>query len=178
MRGKGAVCGLVAACCLGLGSGWAAGQDLTRPNRQNRNRAEPLAIVSDTSLDDWAFGDAAGARRFRDHLERMLQKKVAQVEQLFVLTPLQRQKLTLAGHGDIKRLLETVDDARQEFQRARNDAARLAEVRKSLRTTLHLAVAFGPFELGSFFDKTLRKMFDDKQLQKKPLGKPNASEGP
>jgi hypothetical protein len=83
---------------------------------------------------------------------------------MFVLTAAQRDKLRLAGHGDIKRLLEEVEDSSREFDLAKQDTDRLREVRTNLRT-LDLLLSDGPFELGSLFRKTLRKMFDEKKLK-------------
>ena len=85
---------------------------------------------------------------------------------MFVLTAAQRDKLRLAGHGDIKRLVDGVEDARREFHLAKQDIDRLSEVRKQLRN-VDLRVSYGPFELGSLFQKTLLKMFDEKQLKRR-----------
>jgi hypothetical protein len=170
-----AVRGLVAVWYLCLGAGWAADQGPATVRPETRDRAERGVIVSDAVFDDWALGGAAGAKRFRDHLETMLRKRIGQVEQMFLLTPAQRQKLTLAGHGDIKRLLETVEDARRDFDLASGDVTRLSEIRKNLRV-LDVAVSYGPFEIGSLFEKTLRKMFDEKKLKKRSSGERKRSE--
>ncbi len=120
-------------------------------------------------FDEWAFGGVAGARRFRVRLENLLRNKIDEVEQMFVLTAAQRDKLRLAGHGDIKRLLDAIEDARREFDKAKHDIDRLREVQKDLRS-VDLRVSSGPFELGSLFHKTLLKMFDEKQLKRKSPG--------
>ncbi len=124
-------------------------------------------IPEEDSFDDWAFGGEAGARRFREQLDGLLEKKLRGVDTLFVLTEPQRKKLQLAGKGDIRRVLELVDRARDEYARARADAGRLAELQKDLKL-IELRITDGLFEDRSLFTKTLRKMFDDRQLTRKP----------
>ena len=93
---------------------------------------------------------------------------------MFRLTPAQRQKLKLAGHGDIKRVFESIEDARREFDLASQELDRL-EVRKELRM-LDVAATYGPFETGSLFQKTLRKMYGEKQLRRRAPGEKTTSE--
>jgi hypothetical protein len=135
---------------------------------EGAGKPEPESIIpAEDSFDDWAFGGEDGARRFRDQLDKLLVSKILEVEQVFRLTHAQRQKLMLAGRGDLLRLLDVVEDARSEFQRARWDIDRLTELRKDLGF-VDLRVTEGPFEMGSLFSKTLRKMLDEKQLVRRP----------
>jgi len=136
---------------------------------------EAVLPVGPPEIDDPAFSGKVGAERLRNQLERLLTKRIEEIEQMFLLTDAQRQKLKLAGHGDIKRLIEMVDE-RGEFILAKHDIDRLNEVRKNLRT-LDLLVSNGPFEFGSFFQKTLRKMFDEKQLKIRSPGEKKTSVG-
>lgn len=131
-------------------------------------KPEPASsIPAEDSFDDWAFGGVDGARRFRDQLEKLLRRKIHEVDQVFRLTVAQRQKLMLAGRGDLLRLLDVVEDARSEFQRARLDSDRLTDLRKDLGF-VDLCVTNGPFEMVSLFSKTLHKMLDEKQLVRRP----------
>jgi hypothetical protein len=140
------------------------GQNLLRNDVLDEATPEPAPIIpAQDSFDDWAFGGKAGEQRFRNQLDKLLRRKVNEVEQFFQLTEAQRRKLTLAGRGDIQRLLEMVEDARKEFQLARTNVRRLAELQKDLRL-VELRVSDGLFEMGSLFAKTLRKMVDEKQL--------------
>ena len=113
------------------------------------------------SFDDWAFGGAEGLLRVRQQLDKLLDRKLREVEQIFQLTPAQRRKLRLAGKGDLLRVLDLIEDAHREFERARTDAGRLVELQKTLRL-VELKVVEGPFEIGSLFSKTLRKMVDER----------------
>jgi hypothetical protein len=155
-----------------------AGNSRRRPEAQPRHRRddaeegagkpEPESIIpAEDSFDDWAFGAVDGARRFRDQLEKLLRRKIHEVDQVFQLTVAQRQKLMLAERGDLLRLLDVVEDTRSEFQRARLDSDRLTELRKDLGF-VDLSVTNGPFEMGSLFSKMLHKMLDEKQLVRRP----------
>jgi len=141
-----------------------AGKIPAREDAGDGAKPEPVPIIpAEDSFDDWAFGGKSGEERFRNQLDKLLQRKIHEVEQVFQLTEAQRRKLKLAGRGDIQRLLEMVEDARREFQLARSDLRRLAELQKDLRL-VELRVSDGLFEMGSLFAKTLRKMIDEKQL--------------
>ena len=132
-------------------------------------KLEPAPIIPvEDSFDDWAFGDKGGEARFRSQLDKLLQKRVHEVEQVFQLTEAQRRKLKLAGRGDIQRLLDMVENARTEFQLARLNIRRLAELQRDLRL-VELRVSDGLFEMGSLFTKTLRKMVDEKQLVRRTV---------
>jgi len=125
------------------------------------------SVPDEDSFDDWAFGGEQGAKRFRDQLDNLLQSKLQVVDRVFQLTEQQRRKVKLAGRGDIKHLLEMVDDSRREFQRARLDMKRLPELQRQLRL-VDLRVSKGPFEAGSILAKTLRKMFEEKEFTARP----------
>jgi hypothetical protein len=125
------------------------------------------SIPDEDSFDDWAFGGEQGERRFRDQLDDLLRSKLQVVDRVFQLTEPQRRKVQLAGRGDIKHLLQMVDDSRREFDRACLDLRRLPELQKQLRL-VDLRVSNGPFEAGSILAKTLRKMFDERELMARP----------
>ena len=125
------------------------------------------SIPDEDSFDDWAFGGDQGEKRFRDQLDNLLQNKLWAVERVFQLTEQQRRKVKLAGLGDIKHLLEMVNDSRREFERACLDIRRLPILQKQIRL-IDLRVSTGPFEAGSILAKTLRKMSDENQLTARP----------
>jgi hypothetical protein len=110
-----------------------------------------------------------GAKTFRTHLDKLLEKRLREVEAMFALTEPQRKKLRLAGKGDIQRVLDLLDEARGEFEGARGDAGKLAELQRDLKL-IEMRVSDGLFGDRSLFTKTLRKMFDDRQLTRRPAG--------
>jgi hypothetical protein len=131
---------------------------------------EPAPSLPVGTLDDWAFGGKQGFQRFRGQLDVMLTTKIHEVERTLRLTPRQRQKLRLAGHGDIARLLDLVNDARKEFELAKSDIDRLAEVQRYLRS-VDLRIVSGPFESSSLFAKTLRKMAHEEGIATARVGR-------
>src|SRR4029079_3913829 len=76
--------------------------DVDAPARpQDARRAgdaeEPEALSDDDdSFDGWAFGGKEGRRKFRLQLDRLLDRKLAEVKQFFDLTEAQERKLRLA----------------------------------------------------------------------------------
>lgn len=144
-------------------------QNLQHEERQRQAAPGGLPHEGPPEIDSWVSSGKAGKDRFRDPLERLLMKKIKEVDQLFELKAEQRQKLRLAGHGDIKRILEAVEDSRRNFDLTKKDADLPVPQRQDLRT-LELLVNSGPFEFGSLFHKTLRKMFVEQQLKRRPAG--------
>ncbi|QEH33723.1 hypothetical protein OJF2_22290 [Aquisphaera giovannonii] len=126
-------------------------------------------IPQDDSFDDWAFGGGDGLAKFREQLDRLLESRLREVEAMFALSDAQRRKLRLAGKGDIRRVLDLIEEAREEFDQARVDVRRLAELQRDLKL-IELRVSEGLFRDRSLFSKTLRKMFDDRQLTRRPAG--------
>jgi hypothetical protein len=116
------------------------------------------------TLDQLVFGNGQNAENGRRRLDALLNQKIIAVDQFCQLTENQKQKLQLAGRGDIKRFTDRVESLRPAFQQVHvivdeNDArevstwaGKLAWDTKTLRSTLGL----GLFEDGSLFAKTLR----------------------
>jgi hypothetical protein len=134
------------------------------------DEAEQTPTLSAGTLDDCVFGGKRGLQSFRGQLDAMLTRRIYEVERKLQLTPQQRQKLRLAGHGDIARLLDMVNDTRKEFELAKSDIDRLAEVQRHLRS-VDLLIVTGLFESGSLFAKTLRKMVHDDSVAIAPAGR-------
>ena len=124
-------------------------------------------IPDDDSFEDWAFGGELGELVFRRQLDTSLKKKLHSLSRVFQLSEGQRQKLRLAGHGDIKRLLEMIDASRSEFHQVRLDLRRLPELQKKL-FAIDLRVSKGLFESGSILAKTLAKMNVENELMARP----------
>jgi hypothetical protein len=71
--------------------------------------------INRSALMQAVFGKQA--RQARDHLERLLRQRIEFADCLCGLSALQKQKLELAGRGDIVRLLRRVDDLQQTPQK-------------------------------------------------------------
>jgi hypothetical protein len=115
------------------------------------------AVLGRENFDRWIYGDGVGEDQRRTFLYSRLATKVdIAVHELHLNVP-QRDKLRLAGMGDIKRFFDRVQERRLEFELARRD---LTAGRWVLSQLLALSDEFqaGPFGDGSLFAKTLRKM--------------------
>jgi len=128
-------------------------------------RPRPI-VVSDQQFDRWVFG-VFGADGFRRRAELSLTSHLNDVDRICPLTAVQKNKLLLAGRGDIKRYFDHVEAARikihdqsidrvevqailQEFQRrAPNSRPELFGEKslfsKSLKNTL-TAEQFGRYQ--------------------------------
>ena len=87
------------------------------PNRPKRRRV----VILEETFDQVVFGSTGDSESGRAYLEKMLSRKIADVEQVRRPTPLQQKRLQLAGRGDIKRLLDRIEDERKAFQCVRDD---------------------------------------------------------
>ncbi|MFO0890155.1 MAG: hypothetical protein U0790_13575 [Isosphaeraceae bacterium] len=138
------------------------------PREEGAAPREPMIPVED-SFEDWAFDGMAGAAKFRQQLEKLLDRKLAEVKQVFHLSEAQERKLRLAGKGDVQRVLDLIEQTRREFERSRSNPDRLVELRRNLRL-IELRVSDGLFEMDSLLTKTLRKLYDGKQLVRRTSG--------
>lgn len=111
--------------------------------------------VTDTTLDRWIFGPAGSGEATRAALDRLLTRRIGLVDLRCGLTDAQKRKLQLAGRGDIKRLLDRIDQIRPEFTEVKEDATRrdafFVEKIVPFESVLHT----GPFDGNSLYAKTL-----------------------
>jgi hypothetical protein len=128
--------------------------------------AEPRFVVAEETFDRWLLGSTGDTDSARAYLESLLQRKVDDINQVRKLSPAQRKKLILAGRGDIKRLFDRIEDERKEFHRLRTDADQCGEFLRELQP-LRVTIRQGPFDFGSIFAKTLKKMLDEGQLARR-----------
>jgi len=97
-------------------------------------------------------GSAAEVRR---ELAHYLREKIVAVDLVCQLTDGQKQKLQLAGRGDIERLLNRVAEQRRQLQPHDNDERRAIPQNFQLEAeAMRDAVRSDPFDDGSLFAKT------------------------
>jgi len=139
---------------------------------QNEDPAPELQhTVAHRAFDLEVFGSTGDAATARDFMNGLLANKISRSEGMHRCSPLEKKKLELAGHGDIKRLLDRIEEERKVFDRAWEDPGRSRESLLRLRT-LRLEIRRGPFGAESLFAKTLKKMGDTEGLAR---GKPGHS---
>jgi hypothetical protein len=134
-----------------------------------------LSIVN---FDEAIFGRSTPGTtldpaRERQRIAALLARKVSDVERLTELTFAQRQKLELAGRGDVYRLFERVEDLRLkchgvcENDQEQNGMSLLLKWARGVSSEiqpLKAALAAGPFGEKSLFAKTLAGMISPGQI--------------
>jgi|GEM_PF-1885963 len=103
----------------------------------------------------------------RERLDRFLQRRLRSIERICGLADGQKEKLELAGRGDIKRFWGRVETQREKLVSARNedDLAVFTESSRELKA-LRRACRSGPFDEESLFVKTLKNVLTPEQAAK------------
>ncbi len=127
-------------------------------------------------FDMWVFGNqfnmvnvngvnVAKNNGPRGKLDAMLALKVDEVEKLGGLSSSQREKLRLAGRGDIREFLEQVEVKRRKFEEVRKDQQRFGMFYQEIQP-LRNAFQGGLFTEDSLFGKSLAHTLDPTQAAK------------
>jgi hypothetical protein len=119
------------------------------------------------NLDRWVYGNLQTEGSRRTYLENRLRSRIHQVSTNLALSPLDVQKLSLAGRGDIKHLFDRVEVMRGRFDDVRAD---LFEGRGFLNVDLAPVChefEWGPYGEGSLFAKVLRKIENESPAEKR-----------
>lgn len=114
-------------------------------------------------MDRQAFqpdGTAAGARK---RLDTMLGLQIDAIDRACNLTEAQKQKLQLAGRGDIKRFFSRFEDAKRRFQLVKNDPNMAQGIHMEIQP-LQITLQAGLFHDTSLFAKSLRNTLSDEQF--------------
>ncbi|MGC8639413.1 MAG: hypothetical protein ACP5XB_05990 [Isosphaeraceae bacterium] len=131
--------------------------DENAPTRKRR--------VAQVCFDLLVYGNGLNAGLARARCENILAHLIDQIDRTQSLSPMQRNKLLLAGHRDMKRLFDLAEDQRKTFESLRTDADRCAEFLVSLRP-LFPRLRGNPLGAGSLFSKTLRKIVNEDKRMK------------
>ncbi len=125
-------------------------------------RAQPGFALSRFNQTVFGGMDGTSIRQF----SQILQDRIMAVDALCGALPGVARKLELAGHGDIKRLRDRIDELRKEFLQFDERGDRQVPVDLMQRANeLRRAIESGPFDGNSMFENTLKHLFDaDQQL--------------
>ena len=138
----------------------ARAQDLDEPDEQP---AVQQVAIDESNFDRWVFGNVGGNNvSARDRLEALLTLSIDEADRTCKLTEGQKKKLRLAGHGDLKRFLERVDDARRIFHQLNRDQNNINQIYQET-VPLSATLRVGLFGDDSFFAKTLKTTLDREQ---------------
>lgn len=123
---------------------------------------QPVFVMADENFEQWIFREFQNAAGARGRLDSLLTLNIESVAQVCGLTESQRQKLWLAGRGDIKRFFERVDELRRKFQLVKTDQNRIQELFRDVQP-LHATFTAGPFGETSIFFKALKNTLTSEQ---------------
>jgi Leucine-rich repeat (LRR) protein len=144
----------------------AAGEAAAENNLQLVPPALRSLETGDNSYERVIFGgrgeSAAGVRLW---LDALLLRKVETVDRFSRLTEPQKQKLHLAGRGDIKRFFDSVEEQRRQIVMIDENALdrkKIDEITQAAHQLRHV-LDLGPFEEGSLFAKAVRRTLSPQQ---------------
>lgn len=123
---------------------------------------QPQFQLQENQFDLWVFNNQQNVANARKHLETTLKMYTADVDRSCQLTPPQRQKLMLAGRGDIYSFFERVDEARARFKASNRNQQNINELWQ-LAQPLQAAYRAGLFTKDSLFMKTLKRTLTPEQ---------------
>jgi hypothetical protein len=120
----------------------------------------PLLHVQQFDLH--VFGRVESVEETHARLDKVLNVQLRRLDRQYRLTDAQREKLFLAGQGDIKRALDRVGELRRKFELAqfdRNTLIQLLQEARRIGTQLDGAI----FGVDSLFTKTVATTITDEQ---------------
>jgi hypothetical protein len=123
---------------------------------------QPVFVMADENFEQWIFREFQNAAGARGRLDALLTLNIETVAQSCGLTEPQRQKLWLAGRGDIKRFFDRVDELRRKFQLVKTDQNRIQELFREVQP-FHATFSAGPFGESSIFFKALKNTLTSEQ---------------
>jgi len=113
--------------------------------------------VTSATFENWLMGGKGKFDDLRPRLEKGLEAKIAAVDRVCKLSEMQKQKLVLAGRGDIHGAVTRADELRQEFERTLHDPKKSIAVFEASRPLRQLLNS-GMFAENSLFDKILKSI--------------------
>ena len=131
------------------------------------------AALTEDQFREWADQTVFGANRTvaacRARLVGRLELTLEHLDRTCGITDAQAKKLRVAGYGDIKRVLDRLEDIKRSFALVKDDPVEVARLQSDIKD---MGAASGRplFEDGSIFWKTLRKTLRSDQAAKYDFG--------
>jgi hypothetical protein len=111
-------------------------------------------------MDQWVFGRYGGSGGARNKLDSSLLLRIQDLERACGVTEAQKQKLRLAGRGDIKRFFDKVEELKRKYERGQNDPN--ANIWQEIQP-LQVELNSGLFGDNSLYAKTIRRTLNHDQ---------------
>jgi hypothetical protein len=163
-------CAIAAILVVLVGAGQLArAQDDDDEEEAPAAPAGRVFLMNETTFDQWVFGNMGGsssATAARIKLESLLSLHTDEIERSCGLDSLQKRKLLLAGHGDIKRFFDRVDVVRRKFEKLKNDQNQLGQFWPEIQP-LQMVYNTGLFNDESLFGKMLKTTLSPEQATRR-----------
>jgi hypothetical protein len=127
--------------------------------------AQPVFMFADENFDQWLYQDMQNAAGARGRLDAQLAMRLDDVVASCGLDDVQREKLHLAGRGDIKRIFDRIEQLRRQFQSVKTDQNRIGEIMQAMQP-IQLMLRTGTFGETSLFAKALRSTLSSEQVDR------------
>jgi len=114
---------------------------------------QQVRVYTEQAFDVYVLGGAGSIDQVRSRFDSVLKLRIEAAARTRPLTREQREKLELAGRGDIKRQFADIEAKRKEFEGLRRDFQKASEFLREISRAR--AVQSMPFGDGSLFAKVL-----------------------
>ncbi len=118
---------------------------------------------TDQQLDQWVFQQYGNASTARARLKESLKLYTEDVDQTCSLSDAQKQKLQLAGQGDVERFFRKYKEFKTQFQASRNNQQKVNQIFQDIRP-LQAKLTTGLFDRKSLLQKCLVNTINRKQF--------------
>jgi hypothetical protein len=127
-----------------------------------------IAIPRRPGLDEQGFlrsllGGPNSTETLQEVLEFRLERRLEETEREYHLSPDQKNKLALAGRGDIKRFVDRVNEVRNQFLLVQSDRIEISTLLRNSKS-FQKEIATGVFGDNSLFAKTFAKVISRQQV--------------
>lgn len=121
-------------------------------------------VLNAQQFDQWVFGNSnvQGAPGARKKMDTLLSLQIEEMDRTCGLSDSQKEKLRLAGRGDVERFFDRVEEKRRELQDKSYDQNKIGEIYQQLQP-FQATLNGGLFDDGSLFAKIVAKALDPEQ---------------
>jgi hypothetical protein len=140
--------------------------DLVNKSRQpaaNEQRSINVPNIG-AMIDNWVYRNDEGGGSPQERLESQLRMKVDSLGRSFGIPENQKQKLLLAGQGDIRRLVDRVEQFKSHYRSERITVDEWRRVRQEAQKLREPLSGDGLFAGDSLFAKTLASILSPEQI--------------
>jgi hypothetical protein len=126
-------------------------------------------VWTDEMFDQWVFQQDRNVAGARQRLDSFLALRIEDVDRAAQLTDAQKQKLLLAGKGDMRRFFARFETVKKKFQMVKHDQQKMQEIWHDI-SPLQTSLQAGLFHEDSLLVKSLPHTLTAEQLERYDAG--------